>query len=326
MRCTNRKTSAVFLLIALLLLAGCGSDALPASYKNSSDISSFRIENYDEEVKIAAFAQALCVGNANVTQNTSVDMTQASAAALFDINNSNIIYAKNLHERLYPASLTKVLTFIVAMENADPDDVITVTEGAMIDEYGASLCGLEVGDTLTMNQALHALLIASANDAASAIAIHVAGSVEQFCVMMNEKARMLGATNSHFVNPHGLSDDNHYTTAYDLYLIFNEAIQWEMFKEIVHMASYETIYQDSAGEEKEMSFGSTNLFLRGDVNAPNKVTIIGGKSGTTNAAGNCLILLSKDTSGNSYISVILRAKERAVLYEEMVDMLEEIYN
>ncbi|MBQ9990589.1 MAG: D-alanyl-D-alanine carboxypeptidase [Lachnospiraceae bacterium] len=314
------------MLVAALLLAGCSGTKVPFAYKQNNDVSVFQVTDFNEEIKMAAFADALCVGNANVTAGTSVDMTEASAAALFDVNKSNIIYAKNMHERLYPASLTKILTAVVALKHASPEDVITVTDGAMITESGATLCGLEAGDTLTMNQALHALLINSANDAANAIAIHIAGSVEAFSAMMNEEARSLGATNSNFVNPHGLSDDNHYTTAYDLYLIFNEAIQYEMFREIIHMSSYETIYQNSQGEDKEMSIGTTNFFLRGEVSAPDKVTIIGGKTGTTNAAGNCLILLSKDTAGNPYISVILRAKERKIMYDEMVDMLEEIYN
>ena len=215
---------------------------------------------------------------------------------------------------------------MVALKNTSPDDVITVTDGAKINESGAQLCGLETGDTLTMNQALHALLINSANDAANAIAVHVAGSVEAFSEMMNEEAVSLGATNSHFVNPHGLSDDNHYTTVYDMYLIFNEAIKYEMFREIIHMERYDTVYQNSQGEEKEMSFSTTNLFLRGEISAPGKVTVIGGKTGTTNAAGNCLILFSKDTAGNPYISVILQAKERKIMYEQMADILEEIYN
>jgi D-alanyl-D-alanine carboxypeptidase len=113
---------------------------------------------------------------------------------------------------------------------------------------------------------------------------------------------------------------------YDLYLIFNKAITYDMFREIIHMDSYSTVFQDSAGNDKEMSFSTTNLFLRGDYDAPDKVTIIGGKTGTTNAALNCLIILSKDTAGNPYISVILRSKERQILYEEMIDLLEEIYN
>lgn len=326
MRCTNKKSIVAILLLNLIALTGCSSAGVPFSYKQNNAVSAFQITSMNEEVKMAAFADALCVGNADVTAGTRVNMAETSAAALFDVNKNSILYAKNLHQQLYPASLTKVLTAVVALKNASPDDMITVTEGARINESGATLCGLEPGDTLTLNQALHALLIYSANDAANAIAIHIAGSVEEFAVMMNEEAVRLGATNSNFVNPHGLSDDNHFTTAYDLYLIFNEAIQYEMFREIIHMSSYETIFQNSLGEDKEMSFNSTNFFLRGEVNAPDKVTIIGGKTGTTNAAGNCLVLLSKDTAGNPYISVILRAKERIIMYEQMVDMLEEIYN
>ena len=273
-----------------------------------------------------SFASNLCVGNANITRNTAVNMTEATSAALFDVNNSNIIYGKNMHERLAPASLTKVLTALVALDYGNLDDVITVTKDVNITESGATLCGLKEGDTLTLNQALHALLIQSANDAANAIAIHLGGSVEGFATLMNEKAIAIGATNSHFVNPHGLSADDHYTTAHDLYLIFNEAINYELFREIIHMENYSTIYQDSNGNDKEMEFKTTNMFLRGNYNSPNKVTVIGGKTGTTNAAGNCLILLSKDTAGNPYISVILRSKERQLMYEQMIDLLEEIYN
>ncbi len=313
-------------LVFSVLLSGCGSTTLYVPYKLESDVSAFSITNHNTDIKIDSFASSLCVGNANVTKNTSVDMTNATAAALFDVNQTNIIYGKNIHERLAPASLTKVLTAVVALEEGNLDDIITVTKDVKITESGATLCGLEEGDTLTLNQALHALLIHSANDAANAIAVHLGGSLEGFAELMNAKAVELGATNSHFVNPHGLSDDDHYTTAYDLYLIFNKAIEYELFREIIHMSNYSTVYQDSVGNEKEMEFSTTNLFLRGNYSSPDKVTVIGGKTGTTNAAGNCLIILSKDTAGNPYISVILRSKERQLMYEQMIDLLEEIYN
>lgn len=309
-----------------MIFCGCSSPNITVPYKVDSDISAFSIVGQSDDIKMDSFASNLCVGNANVTKNTSVNMTEATSAALFDVTNSNIIYGKNMHERLAPASLTKILTAVVALEYGNLDDVITVTKDVKITESGATLCGLKEGDTLTLNQALHALLIQSANDAANAIAIHLGGSIEGFSTLMNETAIALGATNSHFVNPHGLSDDNHYTTAYDLYLIFNKAIEYELFREIIHMENYSTIYQDSNGNEKEMEFKTTNMFLRGNYNSPNKVTVIGGKTGTTNAAGNCLILLSKDTAGNPYISVILRSKERQLMYEQMIDLLEEIYN
>ena len=309
-----------------MLLCGCSSPNITVPYKINSDISAFSIVTQSDDVKMDAFASHLCVGNANVTKNTSVNMTDTTSAALYDVTNSNIIYGKNMHERLAPASLTKVLTALVALEYGNLDDIITVTKDTKITESGATLCGLKEGDTLTLNQALHALLIQSANDAAIAIAVHLGGSVEGFSTLMNDTAVKIGATNSHFVNPHGLSADDHYTTAYDLYLIFNEAINYELFREIIHMENYSTIYQDANGNEKEMEFKTTNLFLRGNYNSPNKVTVIGGKTGTTNAAGNCLILLSKDTAGNPYISVILRSKERQLMYEQMIDLLEEIYN
>ncbi|MBR5578050.1 MAG: D-alanyl-D-alanine carboxypeptidase [Lachnospiraceae bacterium] len=325
MKCTN-KLYLSFLLICLFVFTGCSSPKIELAYSLNSNISAFSVISNNIDTKTDAFAQAICVGNVNKTEGTVVNMSKAGAAALFDINSRNIIYSKNLHQRLQPASLTKVLTALVALEEGNPDDIIKVTAEAKVTESGATLCGLEEGDTLTMNQALHALLISSANDAANAIAIHLGGSIDGFSVMMNEKARQLGATNSNFVNPHGLSHDDHYTTVYDLYLIFNQAIQHENFNEIIHMTEYQTEYQDRDGVVKEMDFSTTNLFLRGQYDSPNKVTVIGGKTGTTNAAGNCLILLSKDTSGNPYISVILKSEERAMLYEQMIDLLGEIYN
>jgi len=324
-KCTNRLYLSIG-IICSFLLGGCGSVNVSVPYTLDSNVSAFSITDHNTDIKMDSFASNLCVGNANVTKNTSVNMTEATSAALFDVNKTNIIYGKNIHERLAPASLTKVLTAVVALEEGNLEDIITVTKDVKITESGATLCGLKEGDTLTLNQALHALLIQSANDAANAIAIHLGGSLEGFATLMNQKALELGATNSHFVNPHGLSDDDHYTTAYDLYLIFNKAIEYELFREIIHMDNYSTIYQDSVGNDKEMEFSTTNLFLRGNYNSPDKVTVIGGKTGTTMAAGNCLIVLTKDTAGNPYISVILRSKERQLMYEQMIDLLEEIYN
>jgi len=324
-KCTNRLYLSIG-IICSFLLGGCGSVNVSVPYTLDSNVSAFSITDHNTDIKMDSFASNLCVGNANVTKNTSVNMTEATSAALFDVNKTNIIYGKNIHERLAPASLTKVLTAVVALEEGNLEDIITVTKDVKITESGATLCGLKEGDTLTLNQALHALLIQSANDAANAIAIHLGGSLEGFATLMNQKAVELGATNSHFVNPHGLSDDDHYTTAYDLYLIFNKAIEYELFREIIHMDNYSTIYQDSVGNDKEMEFSTTNLFLRGNYNSPDKVTVIGGKTGTTMAAGNCLIVLTKDTAGNPYISVILRSKERQLMYEQMIDLLEEIYN
>lgn len=294
-------------------------------YTADSEVSSFRIVNVEEEQRVAsAFASDLCVVSDDISA-ADLEIT-ASSAGLFDINNKNTIYAKNVHEKLYPASLTKIMTALVALKHGTSDMMLTATANVKILESGAQVCGIKEGDRMTLDQALHLLLINSANDAAIMIAEEIAGSVEAFADMMNEEALALGATNTHFVNPHGLSDDNHYTTAYDMYLIMNEAVNYGLFNEIIHMDSYSTVYTDKNGASKEISVKSTNYFIQGTAEAPDGITVLGGKTGTTNAAGHCLILLSRDASGNPYISVIMRADSRDELYEQMTDLLGEISN
>jgi D-alanyl-D-alanine carboxypeptidase len=217
------------------------------------------------------------------------------------------------------------MTALVALKNGSLDQVLTATSNVTITESGAQLCGLKPGDTMTLDQALRILLIYSANDAAMLIAEGIGGSVDNFVEMMNEEAQRLGATNTNFVNPHGLTDLNHYTTAYDLYLIFNEAIKYDTFNEIIRMGSYQTTYYDKDGKAKEFDKTTTNLFVRGDYSAPVNVNVVGGKTGTTSAAGHCLILLSRDENGSSYISVILRSASTDELYNDMIDLLDEIH-
>jgi len=306
----------------LIPLTGCGKKELALAYERTANIPTARAADQRTDT----FASDICVVNGNITEGTDVAIEEQSAAGLFDVNKNEVIYAKNIHERLNPASLTKVMTALVAIKYGNTEDTIVCTSNVKIEESGATVCGLKEGDTLTLNQALHALLVTSANDAAVAIAEHIGGSVEAFCEMMNKEAVALGATNSHFMNPHGLTENEHYVTAYDMYLIMNSAMQYELFNQIIHMNEYSTVYYSADGDEKEMEFKSTNLYFREDYSAPEKITVIGGKTGTTNAAGNCLILLTKDTSGNPYISVILKASERGLMYQEMTDLLSEINN
>lgn len=293
-------------------------------YDINTPISAYSIDTNSESKMANSFASDLCVVSSDISEGTEVDMSFATAAALFDTSADTAIYAKNVHKSLYPASLTKILTALIAMKYGNMDDVITASPNVQIKESGAQLCGFKPGDTMTLEQALHGLLMYSGNDAGVIIADHISGSIEGFAVLMNEEAKKLGATNSNFVNPHGLTDDNHYTTAYDLYLIFNEAMKYEKFKEIIHMSNYITTYHDSEGNEKEMNFSTTNSFLTGEVKAPDNITVIGGKTGTTNAAGACLILLAKDNAGEPFISIVLQAENRDYLYAEMTDLLAEI--
>ena len=270
------------------------------------------------------FASDLCV----VTDESqySPSDTTSEAAGLFDITDGQVMYSKNAFERLYPASITKVMTALIAIKYGDLTDTVTVTEDAVITEAGATLAGIHPGDQLTMEQLLYGLMLPSGNDAANAIADHIAGSTDAFVEKMNAKAKELGATHTHFVNANGLHSTDHYTTAYDLYLIFNEALKLPLFCEIINAQSYTADYTDANGAAKQQVWKVGNWYLKGDREAPEGVTVLGGKTGTTQAAGYCLIMASDGDDGKEYISVVLKSANRPSLYDNMTEILTKISN
>lgn len=308
----------------VLFLTGCGSLPYEMAYDADFQVSSFNVLSRQDRNVAEPFAAGLCVVTEDVTDDERVDMSRAGAAILFSVNSREILYARNAHQVLYPASLTKVMTALVALQHGSLDQMLTATSAVNITESGAQLCGLKSGDTMTLDQALRILLVYSANDVAMLIAENIGGSVDNFVELMNQEAKRLGATNTHFANPNGLTDAEHYTTAYDLYLIFNEAVKYEAFNEIIQMSSYQTTYYDKNGKEKTFDKTTTNLFVRGDYQPPANVNVVGGKTGTTSKAGHCLMLLSRDSGGAPYISVILGADGTETLYGEMIDLLDEI--
>ncbi|MFC4767297.1 D-alanyl-D-alanine carboxypeptidase family protein [Effusibacillus consociatus] len=156
---------------------------------------------------------------------------EAEGALLMDMKSGQILYEKNPHERFYPASITKVLTAIIALENSRLDEQVVTSKLAR--EQEGNRVYLAEGESQTMENLLYGLMLNSGNDAAIAIAEHISGSVESFAELMNQKAKELGAKNSHFVNPNGLHDPNHYTTPYDMTLISRYAMQNPKFREIV---------------------------------------------------------------------------------------------
>lgn len=329
MRCINnlfglrRCESSLLATVLAFSLTACGSTPYEMPYDSGNNISGYNVlETVDSNV-FSGFAEDLCIAKDNLFLE-DVNMEAASSALLCDINEKNVLYAKNPHERLYPASLTKVMTALVAMKYGSMDQTLIATESVYISEPGAVLCGLKPGDRMTLNQALHILLMQSANDVALLIAENIGGSVDKFIEKMNEEAKMLGATNTNFVNPHGLTDENHYTTAYDLYLIFNEAVTYEKFSEIIQMSAYDTAYYDGNGNTKEVSVKSTNRYFRDSVELPQNVTVMGGKTGYTSAAGSCLLLQSRDKNGSPYISVILKAESNDLVYTQMTELLNKI--
>ena len=322
MKCTNRKKSkiCVFLLALSCMLTGCGAAGYDMPYDSNYPVSSFQLVQTDDFQTATPFAADLCVVDADVS-NPDVLLTDVSSAALFDMDGLNTLYAVNANAQVNPASLTKIMTALVALKHGSPDQMLKATDKVKITESGAQLYGIKPGDTMTLDQALHIMLIYSANDVAIMVAEGVGGTVETFVEWMNEEAEELGATNCHFANPHGLTEEGHYVTAYDLYLIFREALQYEMFNEIIQMTAYNTNYTGNDGNQYAVEIKTTNQYLNGNYAMPDGITVIGGKTGTTRAAGHCLILLARNSSGKPYISVIMNSDSTENLYLKMTDLL-----
>ena len=323
MKCISKPCSIFVIVLMLSSVSICGCSSIPYEAKYS-------IDNSATSNRCEPFAADKCVVGAEgaVTTDSGMQVNDKASAGLFDINKKRTIYAKNVHEKLYPASLTKVMTAYVALKyfGDQLDKVLVADSSVYANESGAQALGLKEGDSMTLNEALHALLIYSANDVANLIATGLAGSIDSFADMMNTEARKLGATQSNFKNPNGLNVADHLVTAYDMYLIFSAAIKYDVFSEIISMNSYDVKWTDASGEGQSRSIDNTNGYLAGNATAPSGVTVIGGKTGTTNAAGHCLILLAKDGNGNPYIAVILRDTDGDTLYSDMTNMLNEIVN
>ena len=310
-----RKATALLLAGSLLILSlsGCGK-TLPHPYEPAIAETAVSPRYAD------LFATNLCVPAGDIN-NIGAELSAESCAGLFHVNNADTLYAKNVYERINPASLTKVMTALVAIENGDLTKTVIASANVMITENGAQKLGIKEGDRMTLDQALHMMLIYSANDVAILVAESVAGSVERFTQMMNERAKTLGATGSHFMNPHGLTAEDHYVTAYDMYLIFYEAMKYREFREIIDTPQYITSFTHADGSEAPVDIRNTNAYLTGAVNVPAGVRVVGGKTGTTAAAGHCLILLLNDANGDEYVSVVMRTPDSDTLYREMNDLL-----
>ena len=169
-------------------------------------------------------------------------------------------------------------------------------------------------------------MLNSGNDAAEALAEHHAGSIEAFAELMNQEALRMGATNSHFMNPSGLSHSDHYTTVYDMYLIFNEALKLPEFVNIISTSSYECTYTNISGKIIEKTFYNSNRYLNKTVTTPDGFQVVGGKTGTTYDAGYCLVLYSKNSTGDDIISIVFKADGRHNLYLLMNQILSRFAN
>ena len=277
-------------------------------------------QGIDEGGTSALMAEDLCVSAGD--QNVTARSLEAYSAGLFDINSAEVMYAKDMFAKRSPASITKLMTALLTIRYGNLDEIITVTPVVKDIEYGSSVCDIHEGDVLTLRQLLYGMMVASGNDAAMMIAEHLGGgSVSAFVDMMNAEAKRIGATSTHFMNPHGLTDPDHYSTVYDIYLIFQEAMKYDVFQDIINRHNYYAEYKRGDGSGAAVTWESTNYYFTGEADAPEEISVFGGKTGTTEDAGACLSLLAKDVYGNPYIAVVLHSTSKETLYPDMNQLL-----
>ena len=319
---TLKKILSVFLISLFWVLQGCGNAVnLANPYDVFNTSAAYGMGKAHSLSSLSGYSDNIAVIESDI-DNDAVYSDLAEAALIVNTSTNTALYSQNAFEQLYPASTTKIMTAYLVLNNCeDLSQITTVSSTALDLEQGSSVCGLSLGDKISIQDLLYGMMLESGNDAANVLAEYVSGSISDFAALMSETALKLGATGTHFTNANGLTDEDHYTTCYDLYLIFNAAINTEGFDDIISTSSYNASYSDINGSAITAEWTSTDRYITGSAASPEGVYVLGGKTGTTSAAGSCLVLLSKNDSGERFISVVLKSNTHDDLYSMMNQLL-----
>ena len=271
---------------------------------------------------VGVFSSMCAEAKAEAYWPSSVSV-ESGAAVVMEVDTGTILYEKNMNESYYPASITKVMTALLALENCDLDEIITFSETAVYENEGdTSHIAREVGEKMTMESALYGMMLESANECAWAIGEHVGGTMGEFVNMMNAKAKALGCTGSHFCNPNGLPDPDHYVTAHDMALIAQAAYKIPKFQEICGTRAY-TIPADNKKEAYNCN-NTHGMISNHRGSAYLYEYAVGGKTGYTDEAGNTLVTYAKK-DGMTLLCVVLRSKNPAH-YDDTERLFEYCFN
>lgn len=236
---------------------------------------------------------------------------EASSAILIDSSTGQILYQKNINEPHYPASITKLMTALLTIENLEPEDTVNFSEEAILSlPPGSSSIGMRKGEILTVNESLYGLLLMSGSEIANSLAERVSGSIESFTEDMTTRAKELGAKNTNFINTHGIHNDEHYTTAYDMALITKELIKNEYFLSIMSNITYQI---PATNKSDEVRYLAQNHKLMNHKKHPEmfRDDVIGGKTGYTSISGHTLVTIAEKEK-NTFISVVLNSSSDGV--------------
>lgn len=261
-----------------------------------------------------------------IQSNATADWPQgpavwAESAVVMDLDSGTFLYSKNMDATKYPASITKILTTLIAIEHSRPSEKVTFSSNAVYGiEQGSSNIGIRLGENLTMEECLYGMMLESANEVCVAVAEHISGSVDAFVELMNQKAASLGCTNTHFTNPNGLPDENHYTTAHDMALIAQAAYNNATFRKVCQTTTYCIGTTNKCGEKRWLSNHHKMLPDR-DYTYEG---CTGGKTGFTQAALNTLVTYA-ERDGRRLVCVSLRTNGRQI-YTDTASLLDYGFN
>lgn len=243
----------------------------------------------------------------------------AESAILMEADTGTILYAKNIHEKLYPASTTKMLTCLIAVEQCALNETVNFSYEAVsaVPTDGSNM-GMDAGEYISMEECLYGIMVASANEVANAVAEHAAGSLDGFAEMMNQRAAELGCQNTHFVNANGLHADDHYTSAYDLALIARAYFQNDVLRRIGNTASYH--FTPSAGQSDDFYKTNKHKLINGELSYEG---VIGGKTGYTDPAGQTLVT-GCEQAGMRLICVVMK-EDAPAQFEDTVTLFDYGY-
>ncbi len=317
------------ILIMLAVIAGLTALLFFVRHKGLQvlDVSeSYTAYGKGEEnfTRLTPFADDLTVSDPSVVIE-GLRLTQTTERALlFNLDDNTPLFAQGIYTKAYPASLSKLMTAIMTMRFCDMEETMVMEPGDFDLEEGSQVSGMQPGDTVTIGQLFHALVVYSANDAAMALARRIDGSVEVFVEEMNQIAGEMGLVNTHFTNPTGLHDPENYSCAYDIYLLLREAFRYTAYQDAARLNVYTLRVTTAEGGTRTRVLDSTDKFLTGERSLPAGVTLLGGKTGTTPEAGANLAVFVQNKMGVPYIAVIMNADTRAVLYDDMYTLLSAV--
>ncbi|MCF0143311.1 MAG: D-alanyl-D-alanine carboxypeptidase [Parasporobacterium sp.] len=274
---------------------------------------------------VPAFADEITDGVSidNIPEDWPVPpVPQSGSVLVVEANTGAVLYSQNIDTQRYPASTTKLMTCLIALEKCSMNEIVTFSETACDIEEGSSNIGAVAGEQMTMRDVLYGLMVASGNECANALAEHIAGSIEAFADMMNARAEELGCTGTHFTNPHGLYDKNHYTTVHDMYRIARAAFNNSALVEILSHANY-TIEPTNMNPDERRITSTVELIV------PNSdyynEYVIGGKTGYLPEAGRCLVSFAKKDSMD-IITIVFFCADHEGVFTDTQMMLDYVFS